>query len=861
MKKRIKKIVSIFILLIFISFFLEFSIFFLNKNNIILNIGVRWFLLFACLASFYYFSSLKMTRRLRNSNLAIVNSLTDEKSTLIIVDYNSGLSFLCTTNSHIAEVFADRYKKESFVSLFSNYIEEHVHEEDKKLLKPICDLDYLANSDQKKIEIIYRSFWNNEAIFQKLSITKIVHGKKILGFSLSFVNFTSEYLNEHKVKTYRDILSSSTGYLEANLSKNKIIGDVIDIRSGDPKIVEFNELSKPYKYDDFEKCWCEKMLISGKKKFLSVSNCQYLLNAFEKGEHIIEVVFKSRIEDGSIKDSKKICYLSKNQIDGDIYCICILTDLTESMLKESEIHRTNMIIRSISDDYTAICYVDLDLDSMYDYRQDNMLTSWHEEGNVVHSYKSRVDGFAESFILPEDRELFKNNLAPEFIKSFLTSNDEITFDYRTLFKDKCFYYRAKIVRDKEISDKFCIIIGFKDISIEKEYLENLRRSNEKAVLASEAKSRFLFNMSHDMRTPMNAIMGFTSLAKRKLKQDEKATLDALDKIHSSGDILLKLINDILDLARIENGKLEICIEETNLEDCITLVHTLFDQSMGELNLLFNVSSNIKDKIVYCDSKFLSQIFINLLSNAQKFTPKGGSVDFSFNQVPCDKKGFAKFNLSVKDTGIGMSKDFLCHAFDSFERERTSTESKVQGTGLGLAIVKKLTEALGGKIECKSESGKGSEFIIDFCFEIYEKNKTIQNYTFDLEKCDFTGKKILLVEDNELNREISKELLCSEGIIVTEAENGLEALNIIKKSKEGDFDLILMDVQMPIMDGYSATKEIRKLSGFCEKLPIIAMTANAFDEDKQKSLNAGMNAHLAKPVKVSTLFETIARFVI
>lgn len=382
----------------------------------------------------------------------------------------------------------------------------------------------------------------------------------------------------------------------------------------------------------------------------------------------------------------------------------------------------------------------------------------------------------------------------------------------------------------------------------KKELEDKNRELELAIKqeakANRSKQEFLFNMSHDIRTPMNAIIGFTSLAQTHL--DDKEMLDSyLKKISTSSEYLLSLINDVLDMSRIESGKLK--IEESNvylpsiLDDIRDIVSSNVQKK--QLNLNINIV-DLKDTNVLTDPLKLKQVLLNVVANAIKFTPNGGYVNLSLIQ----KDGCGNYDFVVEDNGIGISKEFQEHIFEQFSREVTSTVSRVQGTGLGLSISKAIVDMMGGSISVESESGKGSKFTISLRFKITNEitidNKNSINNIID------TNKKILLVEDNELNFEIAKTVLEEAGFRVDGASNGKEAVN---KASNNTYDVILMDIQMPIMDGYEATKELRKLGN---RTPIIAMTANAFSEDKKKAKDVGMDGYIPKPIDVKTLVSTI-----
>ena len=389
----------------------------------------------------------------------------------------------------------------------------------------------------------------------------------------------------------------------------------------------------------------------------------------------------------------------------------------------------------------------------------------------------------------------------------------------------------------------------------KKALEQALLSAEKA---NQAKSTFLFNMSHDIRTPMNAIIGFANLAGRQ-PEDTEVVKNCIGKIQRSSDILLRIINDILDMAQIESGKLKLEPAPTDLRVILNNIGDMFQETMKEAGITFTMETDLKSPLVLCDDLRVSQIFINLLSNARKFTPEGGSVTLHFSQTSEERNGRAEYKLVIKDSGIGMHEEFLPHIFDAFERERTSTTTGVEGTGLGLSIVKRLVEMMEGHIEVKSEPGKGTEFTVCFFLPVVTQEAEEKEKKDSSKQVDFAGKRVLLVEDNDLNREIAFEILKRQGFTVEQAENGAVAVDKVRSTEPGYYDLVLMDIQMPVMDGYRATEEIRHLENPVQAgVPIVAMTANAFDEDRRKCMDIGMNGHIAKPLRISTLFVTLDR---
>ena len=411
----------------------------------------------------------------------------------------------------------------------------------------------------------------------------------------------------------------------------------------------------------------------------------------------------------------------------------------------------------------------------------------------------------------------------------------------------------------------------KMIKIEKETnqkLNKLRVAAEDALKvaesASKAKSTFLSNMSHDIRTPMNAIIGFATLALDDIR-DGKKVEDYLSKILSSSKHLLGLINDILDMSRIESGKVVLEEQETDLVTTLQELQSIMEGQAKERKLKLHVDySNLRDRHVYCDKTRLNQVMFNLLANAVKFTSEGGSIWLTMSQLEptYEVEDRAIYEIRVKDTGIGMDKEFIKHIFEPFERERTSTVSKIQGTGLGMAITKNIVDMMGGTIEVESQKGVGTEFIIRLELRLQAEagvanEDGTKQHGHAEGVAEFAGKRLLLAEDNELNREIACMLLSKYGFVIDTAENGQEAVDLVAASAPDYYDLVLMDIQMPVMDGHEATRRIRNLKDKeLAKVPVVAMTANAFDEDRKAAKECGMNGFISKPINMQEVVQAL-----
>lgn len=410
-----------------------------------------------------------------------------------------------------------------------------------------------------------------------------------------------------------------------------------------------------------------------------------------------------------------------------------------------------------------------------------------------------------------------------------------------------------------------VFIQEEELHEKMQYIEGLNQkltlTAEQADAANAAKTAFLFNMSHDIRTPMNAIMGFTMLLRKSLDDPEKRQ-DYLDKIEGSSNVLLSIINNVLEMARIEKG--HIVVEETawNADQFNDTLYSVFYEVMKQKDIEFTREVNVQNEYVMCDSTKLREIFYNILSNAFKYTNPGGKVHMKLEEIPSDREGFALYRTTITDTGIGMSEDYIPHIFEEFSREKNSTQNTIEGTGLGMPIVKRLVDLMGGTIEVKSQKGVGSTFIVTLSHRITDRSKLTEHAGVLIDSQLFKDKRILLAEDNDLNAEIAIELLSEAGFIMDRVENGREAVEKIAQSDANYYNAVLMDIQMPEMNGYEATRAIRALPDNNKaQVPILAMTANAFAEDKREAIQAGMSGHLAKPINVHELMKALSKVVV
>ena len=409
-----------------------------------------------------------------------------------------------------------------------------------------------------------------------------------------------------------------------------------------------------------------------------------------------------------------------------------------------------------------------------------------------------------------------------------------------------------------------VLIANRDVTDEKlrelKQEEELREAKLKAECANKAKSSFLFNMSHDIRTPMNAIIGYAELASRHLQETDKLGR-YLEKIQICGKELLAMLGNVLDLARIENNKVEMEYTVLNVHESFENCVTMFQQQAESKNQTLSLTEQILYPYVYMDAPHLSEVCLNIISNAIKYTNTGGTISCNVLQESCEKEDWCNMIITIADNGIGMSDEFQKRIFETFEREHNSTSSHIEGSGIGMGITKKLVELMNGTIEVKSKQGEGSTFTVTIpCRKASKEDALVKKNNNPCNENCLKGVRILLVEDNEINTEIATELLTEEGCIVENANDGVACVDMIEKADADYYRMILMDIQMPIMNGYDATLAIRKMKDVKKsRIPIIAMTANAFAEDTQKALSVGMNDHVAKPVDMNILVPTMMKY--
>ena len=530
------------------------------------------------------------------------------------------------------------------------------------------------------------------------------------------------------------------------------------------------------------------------------------------------------------------------------------------------------VIASLADDFEFVGIIDKKNDELTIYRTS---ASLEKALNVFEGEKIGYTVFKqqlEQMVVEEDRKELLVRDGRDVIAEALMKDPVYKFEERLMIDGQVQYYRIKFTQDQDDPDKLVfgllnidqqvrneIAIG--ELEKELEYQNELKEARDRAEAASRAKSAFLFNMSHDVRTPMNAIIGFTDIAQKHIHDIDKVA-DSLQKIKNAGMHLLSLLNDVLDMSRVESGHVEITEEPADLLEIMDGITPIVSPLAMAKNIDYKtVYDGIRDRRVRADILHINQVVINLLTNAVKYTAEGGTVTLRLEQEEDVKDGICMYSIIVEDTGIGMSKEFMAGMFESFVRENREEVMKESGVGLGLAITKRLVTLMNGTITVASELGNGSVFTVKLPLKIQsEEEAETREAEVIHEPKSLEGKKILLVDDNELNREIAVEILEDSGMVVDMACNGMEAVEMVKQNGMRFYDAILMDIQMPVMNGYEATEAIRALPDDGKPVVIIALSANAFEEDKRKSLSVGMNAHIPKPVNAAELVETLRKYI-
>ena len=664
---------------------------------------------------------------------------------------------------------------------------------------------------------------------------------------------------ENTTRYRNTLLSTALQFMVVNLTRDSIL-ELSVPRNPDITIESLIRDGRlpSIRYSDTVEIWCRNTVGISEEEKRQLFSPKTLLHRYNCGETQLSDTLQIRLANGRVAWCRQDLIMARNSQTKDVVATLTIYDITEQKQREESLQTQQQIIEALASGVSAYWILDWETEDVLAHQAENDHIRYFSENILAQGTYSRALSYIYgSLVDGSSRQKALSYVQTDVVRQKLTESTEYVVPL-PLAAQGCFFQitfnrinvgnrKAFIVAAREITDT---------VKQERSLRHELAAALDAAREASQAKTDFLLNMSHDIRTPMNAILGFQELAKRNIHDPEKV-LNALEKSRRSGEHLLSLINDILDMSQIESGKVVLTPEVIEISEHISRFEDMFRFPMEEKGLTLRFINDTHTPYVWGDYLRLTQVINNILSNAMKFTPRGGSVTFHAIESASLQEGCTRFAIHIRDTGIGMSEEFQQKLFDAFEREHNTTLSGVQGTGLGLAISRKLAELMGGTLVCSSALGKGTEFVFTFELPIAYALESRQ----PIAEADLSGKKILLVEDNDLNREIAEEILSEGGILVTEATNGAEALEILRLAAPGDFDAVLMDIQMPVMDGYTATRIIRTLDNAAvANLPIIAMTADAFAEDKRRALEAGFTAHIAKPVNMATLIETLSQYI-
>lgn len=598
-----------------------------------------------------------------------------------------------------------------------------------------------------------------------------------------------------------------------------------------------------------------------------------IVDQIEKSQGNLDYVeYRIVRKDGKVRWLDDYGHYVNSDVYGGLFYVFI-SDITEKRVQmEADKAVYTAVIDALSRAYNAVWLInDIATGSFSLFRGDTSEGSVHarptKEALELLTYEDAKTNYINNFVAPSDRERLNRELTLENIVANTTSKKVFGVGFKRIVGDGERYYRIEFAQVQLPNGKTGIVAGFKDVDEdvrkEQEIQQVLRDAIDSANASSKAKSEFLSSMSHDIRTPMNGIIGMTAIATAHLDDRERVE-DCLKKISEASSHLLSLINEVLDMNKIESGKVELNEENFNLSE---LVDTLLAMTKAQLEshhhtLKLDVADVVHENVIG-DSHRIQQVFVNLMSNAIKYTPDGGTISLTVAERPTNAHGVACYEFVFEDNGIGMTEDFQKHLFEPFTRANDKKTAAIQGTGLGMTITQSLVRMMGGDIQVKSKPGEGSRFAVT----IYLKFLDVQNAEAhkedplkNLEDLKFEGKRILLVEDHPVNAEIAKNVLQMTGLEVEWVMDGEAAVERMAGSNEGEFDLVFMDIQMPNMDGYQATAAIRAMTTYARRIPIVAMTANAFADDIRKAKEVGMNDHISKPIDFKELAKILQKWI-
>ena len=726
---------------------------------------------------------------------------------------------------------------------------------------------YLMDSDVPCSFCPYNSMDNGVQVIKDVEDCTGVYSIKIKSIDWNGKKALVEYFSdvteirrsEKRYKTEVDAIVSSISMAQGichvdindrkllNLNKQKGVLPGVEITSAD---MLFQAIEDELTTDE------------AKREFRRVFSYSNVQEIYAKGEMSITLDTEVRHVNGEIVPLRFVGRLVINPTNNHLECIAFNYDISEEVKLKREVEMVNKLNNALACDFTTIFSVDLRDGIMHVHK----MSSFQNATRLPLEKDTVFDKFFEkyiyNFVEEEYRDDFLKIINLENLRRRVLGGDNnISIRFKTKPNMAGEENFEAIVLPVDSNDPYTMVVGCKCIDklIAREERDKklLMESREQAEEASKAKTAFLFNMSHDIRTPMNAIMGFTNLLS-KYQDDAKRRTDYIHKIEASSRVLLSIINNVLEMARIEKGAISLEESVWNAQVFNDTLFSIFEDMMSQKGLRFSHVVKVEHQNVYCDPTKLREIFLNIVSNSYKYTPEGGTIEMLTTELPSEREGYALFRTVITDNGIGMSKDFLPHLFEEFSREHNTTQVGIEGTGLGMPIVKRLVEIMNGTIEVESEMGVGTKVIVTIPHRLAEGGAMVSRSGVEVDPSLFRGKRILLVEDNELNAEIAIEILKEMDFEVDHVVNGQQCLNKLESAPSDYYNLILMDIQMPVMNGYEATRAIRAMyDNKKANIPILAMTANAFAEDRLQALRCGMNAHISKPIDIVELMKALA----
>ncbi len=710
--------------------------------------------------------------------------------------------------------------------------------------------------DKRQIAVVFR---NKQFQWRRACFIRIDEEEPLLRVLYAVEDIENEKAREHITAEIASVLSESySSIVYVNVADARVYP--LWISHVSEKFARFLR-QRPVAYDVF-RTYIDTMVYAedqaGMRRFLSR---KYIFDCLDREGQIVYsyrtlrddtlVYYQLRI--AAFDERRKLIFAFEN----------IDQDLRRQQKLMSELEQRSVLLRGLSKEYSSVWLVDVRTEtvSMVMNNSNSETTNAFIKALKGKDYYKITNEYIDRVIVPEQREEMRRNWNLGNLRDKVSKDKIYTLNYtRLTYEGTRQHYQCCYIKDAAADGYEYFICGFRDIEStiqqEQEKQRELDAARKAAEAANEAKSRFLFNMSHDIRTPLNAIIGFTEMADRA-PEDLAKQAKCRAKILSASNQLLSILNDVLEMARIENNRIVIDEQLVDMQEYLRLSTTIFDVQIADKQLTFEKHNDFQHRYLYVDKTHVSEIFINIIGNAIKYTPPGGRIVSCLRELPGRKSGECIIEVETRDTGVGMTREFLQHAFDQFARERTSSTSGVQGTGLGLAIVKRLVGLLGGTISIASTLGEGTTVTVRLPHRIGTAAEIEQQSMKRSDDAQLAGRHILLAEDNELNAEIVIALLTEVGCKVDWAQDGRICAEKLQAALPGSYDLILMDIQMPHMDGYETTRYIRRLPDKRQAgIPILAMTANAFKEDVDNALAAGMNGHLAKPIDIPKLMQTL-----